>query len=402
MPRPGRPIIRVGGVLMLRRVLAFSLLLSMGVAAHAAVPSSRLVGLYLTTPYPSLTVRPGEATTLDLSLRNFNEPPQQVSLAVPQIAKAWKATFLGGGQPIAAAIVAPNETEALQLRLKPPKGAGPGEYRFLVEARAAATDLKLPLTLTVRKGLPAKLTLTTDLPALRGPATASFPFKVKVANDSGHNATIVFSTSAPNGFQTTYTQAYGTQQITSIPIKAGQSKQIQASVSLPHTTRAGLYRIVFRAKSQIASAALPLGITVVGQPHLALTGEGGRLSGEAYAGTSTPLTLVLTNDGSAAAHDISLGAEAPEGWKTHFDPKKLPALAPGQIEKVKLLMTPSARAIAGDYQMSVNANAASGLSDSENFRITVLTSTLWGAVGIGIIAAALLVVVFAVARFGRR
>ncbi len=173
-------------------------------------------------------------------------------------------------------------------------------------------------------------------------------------------------------------------------------------MSLPHTTRAGLYRIVFRAKSQIASAALPLGITVVGQPHLALTGEGGRLSGEAYAGTSTPLTLVLTNDGSAAAHDISLGAEAPEGWKTHFDPKKLPALAPGQIEKVKLLMTPSARAIAGDYQMSVNANAASGLSDSENFRITVLTSTLWGAVGIGIIAAALLVVVFAVARFGRR
>jgi uncharacterized membrane protein len=31
-----------------------------------------------------------------------------------------------------------------------------------------------------------------------------------------------------------------------------------------------------------------------------------------------------------------------------------------------------------------------------------LTSTVWGAIGIGVIAAALLVVVFAVARFGRR
>ena len=43
-----------------------------------------------------------------------------------------------------------------------------------------------------------------------------------------------------------------------------------------------------------------------------------------------------------------------------------------------------------------------GSPKSANFRITVLTSTLWGAVGIAIIAIALLVVVFAVARFGRR
>ena len=65
-------------------------------------------------------------------------------------------------------------------------------------------------------------------------------------------------------------------------------------------------------------------------------------------------------------------------------------------------LTPSSRAIAGDYQTTIRASAAGGLSESANFRITVLTSTLWGAVGIAIIAIALLVVVFAVARFGRR
>ena len=51
---------------------------------------------------------------------------------------------------------------------------------------------------------------------------------------------------------------------------------------------------------------------------------------------------------------------------------------------------------------TIRAGSAGGLSESANFRITVLTSTVWGAVGIGVIAAALLVVVFAVARFGRR
>ena len=63
---------------------------------------------------------------------------------------------------------------------------------------------------------------------------------------------------------------------------------------------------------------------------------------------------------------------------------------------------PAARAIAGDYQTTIRANSTGGQSESANFRITVLTSTVWGAVGIGVIAAALLVVVFAVARFGRR
>jgi uncharacterized membrane protein len=387
---------------MWRRFLAFSLILSAGAAAHAATDRSPLVGLYLTTPYPALTVRAGEPTMIDLALRNFNEPPQELTLAVPEIAEGWKATFLGGGQPVEAAIVPPDETLSLQLRFEPPKGAAPQAYRFLVEAKGRETDLKLPLTLTIRKGLPAKLTLSTDLPALRGSATASFQFKVKVANDSGHDATIDFSADARPGFTVTYTEAYGSQQITSIPIKAGESKDIEAAVALPSKTRAGLYRIVFRAKSEAASAALPLAITVVGQPRLALTGLGERLSGEAYAGTSTPMTLVIRNTGSAAARDIRFDASAPEDWKTRFDPKNLPVLAPGRIQQVKLLLTPSTRAIAGDYQMTVSADAADALSDSQNFRITVLTSTLWGAVGIGIIAAALLVVVFAVARFGRR
>jgi len=80
----------------------------------------------------------------------------------------------------------------------------------------------------------------------------------------------------------------------------------------------------------------------------------------------------------------------------------LPDLAAGKSQSIKVTLTPSPRAIAGDYQTTIRASATGGQSESANFRITVLTSTLWGAVGIGVIAVALLVVVFAVARFGRR
>ena len=387
---------------MLRRMLAVSFLLILVATAANAADQPAIAGLFVTTKYPALTVRAGETTTIDLSVRNFRLPPQLLTLAVPQIANGWKATILGGGQPVAAVEVAPDSEERLQLRLEPPAGIGHGDYRFIVQAKNAQYDDKLPITVTIGEEVPAKLKLTTNFPALRGTATTSFKYKVSATNDSGRDATINFSGDAPKNFQIGFTEAYGSQQLTSIPIEAGKSKDVEAALTIPRDTPAGEYKLVLHAKTEAASADLPVSLTIVGQPRLAISGEGGRLSGEAYAGQSSQLTVVLRNDGSEAARDVELNATTPEGWKSSFDPKQVAQVAAGATQDVKVTLTPSERAIAGDYQTTIRASAAGGLSESANFRITVLTSTLWGAVGIAIIAIALLVVVFAVARFGRR
>jgi uncharacterized membrane protein len=391
---------------MIRRLFAVSLVVLWAGGALAAdqLPSSSssITGLFLTTKYPALTVRAGETSTVDLSLRNFRLPPQSLTLSVPEVASGWKATILGGGQPVTGVEVAPDSEERLQLRLEPPAGAGHGDYRFTVEAKNPQHDEKLPITLTIGEELHAKLKLTTNFPALRGTATTSFKYRVSVTNDSGRDATINFSADAPKNFQVSFTEAYGSQQITSIPIEAGKSKDVEASLTIPRETPAADYKLTLHAKTEATSADLPVSLTIVGQPRIALSGEGGRLSGEAYAGQNSQLTVTLRNDGSEAARDIEMSATTPEGWKSSFDPKQVPQLAAGQTQEVKVTLTPSEKAIAGDYQTTMRASAAGGLSESANFRITVLTSTLWGAVGIAIIAIALLVVVFAVARFGRR
>src|ERR1700722_2080355 len=387
---------------MLRRLVAVAFLIASAGAALAADRPQGLTGVFLTTRYPALTVKAGETTTVDLSIHNYKLPPQELMLSVPEIAQGWKATVLGGGQPVAAVEVAPDSEERLQLRLEPPAGTGHGDYRFTVEARGGNQDLKLPVTVTVGEEVPAKLKMTTNFPDLRGTATTAFKYRVTVTNDSGRDATINLSADAPKNFQVTFTEAYGSQQLTSIPIEAGKSKDLDASVSLPRETPAGDYKLSVHAKTEQASADLNLTLTVLGQPRLAVSGEGGLLSGDAYAGQDSELTVVLRNDGSEAARDVELSATAPEGWKTVFDPKTVSQIAAGASQNVKLSMTPSSRAIAGDYQMTVRASATGGISESANFRITGLTSTLWGAIGIAIIAVALLVVVFAVARFGRR
>jgi uncharacterized membrane protein len=393
---------------MVRRLLAvsFGVMLSglamLSAMAQAADQPGSITGLFVTTKYPALTVRAGETTTVDVSVRNFKLPPQSLSLSVPQAATGWKATILGGGQPVAAVLVAPDSEERLQLRLEPPAGVGSGDYKFAIEAKNGQFDEKLPITLTIGEEVPAKLKLTTNFPALRGTATTSFKYKVTVNNDSGRDATVNLSADAPKNFQVGFTEAYASQQITSIPIEAGKSKDVEAALTIPRDTPAADYKLTLHAKTEAASADLPATLTIVGQPRIALSGEGGRLSGEAYAGRDSQLTVILRNDGSEAAREVELSATTPEGWKSSFEPKQLPQLAPGATQNVKVTLTPSERAIAGDYQTTIRASATGGLSESANFRITVLTSTLWGAVGIAIIAIALLVVVFAVARFGRR
>jgi uncharacterized membrane protein len=68
---------------------------------------------------------------------------------------------------------------------------------------------------------------------------------------------------------------------------------------------------------------------------------------------------------------------------------------------VQAQITPPAKAVAGDYVTTLRASAR-GETASSDFRIAVTTSTLWGIVGVGIIAVALLIMIGAVARFGRR
>jgi uncharacterized membrane protein len=125
------------------------------------------------------------------------------------------------------------------------------------------------------------------------------------------------------------------------------------------------------------------------------------VSARAEAGNQASIPIVVSNEGTAPAQAIELTGTAPSGWKVEFEPKQIEQIAPGQRAEAQLLLTPSAKALAGDYMTSLRASARSE-SASSDFRIAVATSTYWGMAGAGIIGIALLIMVGAIARYGRR
>jgi uncharacterized membrane protein len=134
---------------------------------------------------------------------------------------------------------------------------------------------------------------------------------------------------------------------------------------------------------------------------LSLSGPNDRLSADAHAGEETPLTLMVANKGTAPARGLKFSSDEPTDWKVTFQPDAIDELPAGQSQEVKAMVTPSSKAIAGDYMVTLSASG-DGARKSSDFRITVETSTVWGIVGLLVIAAAVVVLSLAVMRFGRR
>jgi uncharacterized membrane protein len=376
---------------------------------------SSIKGLYLMTDYPGVTIRPGTTSTIPLRLQNYGLAPERYQLSVTGVPSGWTATILGGGQPVAAAMPAPDKDVALQLRLDVPanskldgqtltvkaEGQGPGQGLGQGPGQGQANQASLPIQVALAKELPAKLSVKAQLPSLRGSPKSNFEYTLSIKNDSGRDVTASFEAQAPENFETSFTEAYGTQELSSIPIPAGQSKDIKLKVRPPSTIDAGHFPVSVTVKAEDASANTDLALDVVGQPQLQVAGRDGLLSARAVAAKQTSIPIVVTNTGSAPAENVKLSASSPSGWKVTFNPESIDRLVPGKDTEVQALVTPSDKSLAGDYMVSVNANSR-GESASSQFRITVNTSTVWGMVGAGVIGVALLLMLGAVARFGRR
>jgi uncharacterized membrane protein len=380
--------------------LASIVLAAVSPAAQAEDAPAGVKGLYLMADFPSVTIRPGTTSTISLRLQNYGLPPELLDVGVSGEPPGWHVSLLGGGQPVAAAMPATNSSVSLQLRIEVPANAS-GKQTLTVTAKGKEANVSLPIVVAFAKDLPAKLSLEPRLPNLRGTAKSSFEYTIAVKNDSGKNLLVSLAAQGPQNFETSFTEAYGSQELSSIPIDAGQSKDVKLKVRPPSTVKAGQYTVTMRAAAEDANVETKVVLDITGQPQLGVAGRGGVLSASAVAGKETSIPIEITNTGTAPADDVELSGTGPSGWKVAFEPKSIEGLPPGQSREVQALVTPSEKAIAGDYVTSLRATAR-GESASATFRIAVSTSTVWGITGVGIIAISLLVLVGAVARFGRR
>src|SRR5262249_35944059 len=152
------------------------------------------------------------------------------------------------------------------------------------------------------------------------------------------------SATAPQFFDATFTEQYGSQELNALPLDPGQSKDVKLKVKPPNTIAAGKYKVTAKVTADDATATSDLALDITGQPKIDIAGREGVLSTSAVAGKEETLPVVLTNSGTAAAEQIELSGTVPPGWKINFDPKTVDRIAPNENKEVKAVVTPSERA----------------------------------------------------------
>lgn len=385
------------------RLPLFAILLSvlvLGTSFPALAQVGSPSGLTISTAYPSMVVGIGETVALKMDIHSPSA--QVVNLALANLPKDWTAEFRGDGRVIESVYVAADAPSTVELRVTPPANVKAGTYNFSATAKAGGTTSEFPLEFIVKDKAPARLSFETDYPTVRGGSDAAFSFSLNMKNEGDDDISVSLVADAPKELAVTFRLAG--KDITNLPtdIKANSTEKIDVSAEPLTPLAVGSYPFKVMAQSDTASADIDLTAEVVGQPDLTLTTPDGRLSGTAYLNRTNPVKLVLRNSGNSPAAGVKLSASAPAGWTVTLNPDTVVEVPANDQVEVTADVKPADNAISGDYIITFNAQPNDSPAKSSDFRITVQTSTLWGIVGIALIAVAVAIVGMAVTRFGRR
>jgi len=116
------------------RKVTVTIALLIAVLTTLATPlAAQTAGLTLTTPYPGLTVEPGDTAEFDLLLSAPSTAT--VSLAVEGVPEGWTASFRGGGFVVNQVTAGTAEAPELTLNVIVPTGTADGSFPLTIVAK---------------------------------------------------------------------------------------------------------------------------------------------------------------------------------------------------------------------------------------------------------------------------
>jgi uncharacterized membrane protein len=372
----------------------------LGLAMLAVAPStSAAAAITMTTPFPAIAVAPGSSPSFDVSITTATAG--RVALTVGAVPAGWTAVLRGGGFTIDG-IESPGGTAVTKITLNVtvPADATAGTQAIDVRGVAAGgAATTMTVEVRVSPNAAGTVTLTTDTPQLKGSSDTSFTFNLTLTNDTPEDLPFSATATGPDGWTVT-AQVGSTAQAASVLVKAGSTTSVSVTAKAATDAPAADYPIHVVAASGSISASSDLKVTITGSYKLTMSTPNSVLSTNANAGSTTDLTLTLTNGGTADIPGAAMTDSAPTGWVVKFDPATIDVPA-GQTVQVVAHISPSSDAITGDYVTTMTATAPLANATTD-IRVTIQTSAFWGIVGIALIAVVLLGLWLVFRRFGRR
>jgi uncharacterized membrane protein len=352
--------------------------------------------LVLYTPYPNITVTPGESIQYTVDIINNSGEIKVADLSVNALPAKWEAKLTADGLSVQQVAVKPNDTRSVSLQVDVPLDANKGTYRFQLSAKDQSV---LPLTVTVSQQGTFKTELTSEQPNMEGHTDSTFQYRATLRNRTAEKQLYALTAEVPQGWDIQF-KSEG-KSVTSVHVDANSTKDIDIEIKPSEKVKSGNYKIPVRAASGSTTAEMELEVVITGSYDLEVSTPTGLLSTDVTAGGERKLQIKVTNTGTADLRDIDLSASAPVNWEVTFEPKTVTKLEAGKSAEVTATIKADEKAIAGDYVVNMSASSPEATSEAQ-FRVAVKTSLLWGWLGVMIILAVIGGIYYLFQRYGRR
>lgn len=392
--------------------MAFSLLMGFSPFAFGEEEKKRKDlperGIAVFPEYPGIIISTeDDDVSIDLDVTNRGRRDENIFVSLASIPAGWQARIKTYSFGVTGIHVKSDTSKSLTLRAEPEADIQPGRYTFRIEAETEDGELKSTsqLIITVEEKKAEKkaegVNITTSYPVLRGPTDAEFEFSLEVENKLDKDTVYNLASQGPENWEINFKPAYEDKFISSLRLKADQSQSMAVAVKPFPLAKPGEYPIRVKVSSPEAKGEVELTIVLTGTYKLDAGTATGLLSLNAVRGKEGNLSVYVKNSGSAALNNVDFMSVKPENWKVEFSPEKIEALPPGELQQVEVSITPAEQALVGDYSVGIRADAGK-LSKNMELRVTVLASTAWGWIGIGIIVLVMAGLVVLFVRLGRR
>jgi uncharacterized membrane protein len=368
------------------------------VAGPLASLATAVGGLTVTTPFPAVVAEPG--STASFALTVDVPSAMRVDLKTTGVPTGWTARFRGGGLTVDGVYVDPKTSPSLTLDVEIPDSATASSNTIVVTATGGGLSDALPLSIRVADAAAGNVTLTTDSPGQRGPASTTFSYTITIHNDTAAEIAFTMDAVGPPGW-TVAAKPSSAAQATSVTVTPSGTGTMSVTATPPSDVTAGDYPLQASVTGGGKTASIDLAVSITGTYALVLTTPDQVLSTTANAGSVKDLQLTVTNNGSAPVANVAMSASAPTNWKVEFTPPTVPSIEAGATQTVTAHITPSGDAIAGDYEMTITSRATEA-SDDVSIRVRVETPQFWWIVGVVLIVAVFAGLYWVFRTYGRR
>ena len=253
-----------------------------------------------------------------------------------------------------------------------------------------------------------KLELRSLYPVLRDISGSTFEFEVELNWVGSEAKRFDLTTTVPSKWRALVLRAYEEKEAPAIELEPNKefadSVRVRIAPLSGELPEPGEYTVTLTASSGIISESIELTAIVTELYRFAFYTASEKLNTEATAGKESHITLIVFNTGTAPIGKVSFTSSKPSGWNVTFNPEDLENVDPGMAQEVDVVIKPPGKTIAGDYMLTMSALPRDvAIAKRElDIRVTALTPTIWGWVGIIIVLAVIAGVGILFRRLGRR